>query len=182
MVAFERFKSMTPAQVGCVLNAFSDILHSCVGIDGAVSTPGRLVANHLEKLRRKLGRSPVVWLFGGGRHTTRLLGERYLWESQGIPLTGIIDDHPRFKDVGAYLGLPLRSKAAMEQALKDGESVDGIILSTDTLQELFWERTTTFRTSGVDTANCFNKAVPPPQHPPTPTPPVTPFEKSREGL
>jgi len=153
--AFERLNRMTPEQIGCVLNALADILHSCVGVEGFVSTPGRLLTAYLERLRDELGRVPTIWLFGAGRHTTRLMGERFLWESHGLALAGIIDDHARFNSSSTYLGLPVRSSSAMEAALSRGERVDSVILSTDTLQELFWTHTAPFRALGVTTVKLF---------------------------
>jgi hypothetical protein len=105
----------------------------------------------LKELAGRLGRKPVVWLFGAGRYTLRLLAERFLWESEGLEIAGVIDEHPRFRGVESYLGLRLRSLGEMHAALEGGERVDAILLSTDTLQEVFWERTGSLRERGVET-------------------------------
>jgi len=148
---FDRLGELTSMQVGCVLNALTTLLNATVGLPPTLATPGRHVKACLDELSGRLGRAPVVWLFGAGRYTLRLLAERFLWESQGLSIAGIIDEHPRFAGMTHYLGLRLRSLKAMHAALDGGEAVDALILSTDTLQEVFWERTGSLRDRGIAT-------------------------------
>jgi hypothetical protein len=148
---YDRLGEMNSQHMACVLNALAMLLHSAAGAPAAVATPGRHVLRHLENLAQRLGRPPVVWLFGAGRYTLRLLAERFLWESHGLSIAGIIDEHPRFAGMTHYLGLPIRSLQQIHADLDAGASVDAVFLSTDTLQDMFWERTASLRSRGIQT-------------------------------
>jgi hypothetical protein len=149
--AFDRLGGINSQQIASILGAMTTIMQQCVGMETSTLSPGRRTLQILEKLAASLGRPPVVWLFGAGRHTIRMLAERYTWESRGLKVAGIIDDHPRFATQREYLGLPVRLRCDMEAAVERGEKADAIILSTDTLEHLFWQRTDMFRSQGIQT-------------------------------
>lgn len=148
---YDRLGPLNSVQTGCLLAALTALLAATAGLPSTLATPGRHVKLRLEEIQSQLGRRPVVWLFGAGRYTLRLLAERFLWESQGFSIAGIIDEHPRFAGMTHYLGLPLRSLKQMHAAFSEGEAADAVLLSTDTLQEVFWERTASIRERGVAT-------------------------------
>ena len=148
---------MNSQQMISILAALTNVMQHCAGAATSIMTPGWRTLEILEKWAGTLGRPPVVWLLGVGRHTIRLLAERFIWESRGWKVAGIIDDHPRFAMQRGYLGLPIRSRSAMEAAVTAGEKVDAIILSTDTLERLFWQRTEGFRELGIETVLLYRK-------------------------
>jgi hypothetical protein len=86
------------------------------------------------------------YLYGAGRHTGRLLLEKWRWQAAGYELAGIIDDHPRFAQDPHAFGLPVMSCAAARERLRPGEIV---ILSTDAFEEQFWKNTTALRDQGI---------------------------------
>jgi glycosyltransferase involved in cell wall biosynthesis len=144
-----QWQALTGRQIAAVLSAMVSQMSAAAGLDPADSTPGLLLTARLRELQNRLGRPPGVWLFGAGRFTLRLLGERHRWESLGLALAGIIDDHPRFEQSPSYLGLPVAKPAKLCAAVQAGLKIDAIILSTDTLEDLFRERTECFAKIGI---------------------------------
>lgn len=104
-----------------------------------VLTPGRRL------LKAIADRPPTrILLFGAGRHTARLLAEKKLWQTHGHEVVGIIDEHPRFADGGTFLNLPVHSITA---AIKNGHRPI-VVLSSDTMEDLFWQRAEPLRHAG----------------------------------
>jgi hypothetical protein len=146
----QQWKSLSGSHIRAVLNAFVSQMSSVVGLEPQSSTPGQALTDHLHSLKEKLKRPPNVWLFGAGRFTQRLLAERHRWESRGLKIVGLIDEHRQFQDSPTHLGLPIASPAQLTEALKCGLRVDAIVLSTDTLQEVFRQRTRAFADLGIE--------------------------------
>lgn len=101
------------------------------------STPG----TRLLQIFQQIGAASTLMLYGAGKHTERLLAERDLWEWQGFKVIGLIDDHPRFTNNATHLGLPVIPLAKFAANCP-------VVLSTDTYQDLFWERTAPLRSAG----------------------------------
>ena len=138
------------------------LIGSLVGLTGGLCgivnqerpTPGGRLLKLLDELvqdGRVGGGGAKVYLYGAGRHTARLLAQKYLWEQRGHAVVGLIDDHPRFKESGRYGDLPVVSREVFEQRIRAGDlrDVGAVVLSTDTFQEQFWEQTTGLRELGV---------------------------------
>lgn len=162
----ERLASLSPAQITAVLQALARLVHVTAGGTSSPPSPGHLTLGYLLSLQEKLHRPPTVYLFGAGRHTVRLLAERHLWESRDLCLTGIIDDHPRFapqpNDLSPkmLLNTPVFSSRAVLAQLAQGKlHLDAIILSTDTLTDLFLEQTAPFRAApyNIPTPTIYNQ-------------------------
>ena len=147
----DRLAGLHPDQRSTVLAAIAHIEGGPAVPPTSEKTPGKRVTDIIQDMRVQLRRAPLVWIFGAGRHTSRLMAERFLWESRGFKIAGIIDDHPRFAAEPELYGLKIRSRPAMEAAIDAGEKVDAILLSTDTLGEMFWERTEGFRKRRIET-------------------------------
>jgi glycosyltransferase involved in cell wall biosynthesis len=145
-----QWNALSAVQINAVLGALVSQMSETAGLQPAVATPGVKLADRLSEMARKLGRPPNVWLFGAGRFTTRLLGERHRWESRGFSIAGIVDEHPRFKTMENYLGLNVRGPGPLCLDIKGGLRVDGIVLSTDTLEAVFRERVRCFAELGVE--------------------------------
>jgi glycosyltransferase involved in cell wall biosynthesis len=141
--------ALSTAQSQAILGALISHMSSSVGIESDRPTPGQALTTHLKALSQRLGRPPKVWLFGAGRYTMRLLGERYRWEAQGLTIEGVIDDHPRFDQSATYMGLPVKKPGALLAEATNGTVIDAIILSTDTLEDVFRQRTRGFAELGV---------------------------------
>ncbi|MEI8194943.1 MAG: hypothetical protein WCI73_03440, partial [Phycisphaerae bacterium] len=62
---------------------------------------------------------------------------------------GLIDDDARFAENPVHLGLPVWSRAKLAAAVAAGKTPDGLILSSDTFEDHFWDLTAPFRTQGV---------------------------------
>jgi glycosyltransferase involved in cell wall biosynthesis len=139
-----QWQALSGPQIRAVLNAMILQMSGTLGLEPEIPSPGSLLTARLQILFKRLGRPPNVWLFGAGRYTLRLLGERYRWESLGFGLAGIIDEHPRFQQTPTYLGLPVQTPAQLCAAIQRGQSVDAIVLSTDTLQAVFRQRAQCF--------------------------------------
>jgi hypothetical protein len=100
----------------------------------------------MQRISRETRMPASIFLYGAGRHTSRLLAERHLWEPAGHRVAGLIDDHPRFKEQPTHLDLPVISLAdllAQAPATKPA-----IVLSTDTFQDQFWNQTASLREAG----------------------------------
>jgi glycosyltransferase involved in cell wall biosynthesis len=145
-----QWNALSAPQVGAVLGSLVSQMSATAGLQPAVPTPGLKLADRLSEMAEKLGRPPTVWLFGAGRFTMRLLGERYRWESRGLAIAGIVDEHPRFKENPRFLGLEVKGSGELCVAIKGGLRLDGIVLSTDTLEGVFRERTRHFAKLGVE--------------------------------
>ncbi|MGA2233405.1 MAG: glycosyltransferase family 4 protein [Tepidisphaeraceae bacterium] len=145
-----QWQALNSLQIRSILEALVQQMSGTLGLPGAILTPGRLLTARLKELENRRQRPPKVWLFGAGRFTTRLLGERHLWESIGLPLAGIVDEHPRFQQNPTYLGLEVQTPAQLCAAIEHGQVVDAIILSTDTLHEVLRRRAECFRELGVE--------------------------------
>jgi glycosyltransferase involved in cell wall biosynthesis len=145
-----QWDALNATQIRAVLDALVRQMSGTLGLSGPSPTPGRRLTDRLVALQKKLGRPPHVWLFGAGRFTARLLGERHLWESLGLHLAGIVDEHPRFQQTPTYLGLSVQSPRQLCNDIERGQRVDAIILATDTLEEVFRERAECFRAFGVE--------------------------------
>ncbi len=142
-------------QVLAVLQAISALTGTLAGIQGAAEqmpgkrAPGMRLLAVLEKIAGEMGRPAEVLLYGAGRFTARLLAQKYVWESRGHRVAGLIDDHPRFADTGTHLGLPICSIAVLERRVAAGKRIVPIVLCTDTFQEQFWAQTAGLRVRGV---------------------------------
>ena len=147
--AERQWDALSRGQVKAVLEALVTQAATPLGIQGAIRSPGQLLLARLKQLADQLKRPPVVWLFGAGRFTTRLLAERHLWESAGLSLAGIVDEHPRFEQTPHYLGLPVQNPARLCAAIEGGQKVDAVILATDTLQAVLMQKAECFRRLGV---------------------------------
>jgi glycosyltransferase involved in cell wall biosynthesis len=145
-----QWQALSGPQIEAILKAFVSQMSGIAGLEQETPTPGRLLTARLKSLAKRLNRSPNVWLFGAGRYTLRLLGERHRWESQGLSLKGIIDEHPRFEQTSTYLGLPVQKPPQLCTAIERGLSVDAIVLSTDTLEEVFRKRAQCFADLGIE--------------------------------
>jgi hypothetical protein len=148
----ERFSRMPPQYIAPLLRAISQVTMFLAGVpDASHKTPGMRLTAILDSVSG--GKPAKTLLYGAGRHTSRLLAEKHLWESKGHRVVGLIDDHPRFASTqpGAaapqHLGLPVESRAVAEghAAMKDV----AVVLSTDTFEEQFWEQTAGLRARGV---------------------------------
>jgi glycosyltransferase involved in cell wall biosynthesis len=145
-----QWQALSGPQIRAVLTALVAQIDGTVGLQPGTPTPGFLLTARLEELAQRLRRPAKVWLFGAGRFTLRLLGERYRWESAGFTLAGIIDEHPRFEKNANYLGLDVKSRDGLREAIAAGLLVDAIVLSTDTLEAVFRERTRCFAELGIE--------------------------------
>ena len=135
-----------PATVAAVVTLTGGLC----GIRSTVNlTPGALLTAIFDNLSRDTGKPARIMLYAAGKHTTRLLSERHLWESAGHQIAGIIDDHPRFADGGEFLGLPVQSMASAVASLRAGRSIPPVVLSTDTYEDQFWKQTAPLRELGV---------------------------------
>ena len=142
--------ALSAAQIQAILRALVGQSRATLGLPSEIPTPGRMLLVHLTKMAERLNRPPVVWLFGAGRYTTRLLGEKHLWESAGFAVAGIVDEHPRFGETPTYLGLAVKSPQQLCEEITGGARVDAIILATDALEEVFRRRSECFRELGIE--------------------------------
>jgi hypothetical protein len=119
------------------------------GCDRRIDTPGRRLLEIMRKLAPSQGGSAKVVLYGAGKHTSRLLSERQLWERAGHRIVGIIDDHPRYALRPVYMDLPVYSIADARDVARRGQFTSAIVLSTDTYEDQFWLQTAQLREAGV---------------------------------
>jgi glycosyltransferase involved in cell wall biosynthesis len=145
-----QWDALSAPQVQAVLQALVDQNSAALGLPSEIPTPGRLLLARLTSLAGRLKRPPVVWIFGGGRYTMRLLGEKQLWESAGYGVAGIIDEHPRFQQTPTLLGLTVQTPRQLCDHIERGQTVDAIILATDTLEEVFRRRAECFKALGIE--------------------------------
>jgi glycosyltransferase involved in cell wall biosynthesis len=149
-ISDRQWRALSGPQIRAVLDALVAQMSSTLDLQQDPPSPGQRLTTRLTGMADRLNRPPIVWLFGAGRFTLRLLGERHRWESLGLKLAGIIDEHPRFKQSPVYLGLNVISPDRLTEALDRGTIVDAIVLSTDTLVEVFRQRTECFAKRGID--------------------------------
>jgi glycosyltransferase involved in cell wall biosynthesis len=145
-----RLSKLPPSCAGAVLPAVVALAGAMSGCAASgVTTPGTRLLRICETIERQTGRPATVTLYGAGKHTTRLLSERHLWESHGHRVAAVMDDHPRFTTTPAFLGLPVRSVSAVVAAKSAGETIPPVVLSTDTYEDQFWQQTAPLRALGV---------------------------------
>jgi glycosyltransferase involved in cell wall biosynthesis len=145
-----QWDALSAGQIRSVLAALVQHTGAPLGLEPAALTPGRMLLSHLMTLAHRLKRPPVVWLFGAGRYTQRLLGEKYLWESAGYTIAGIVDEHPRFQQTPSFLGLPVLTPQQLCDAARRGQQVDAVVLSTDTLDDVFHRRAQGLGEMGIE--------------------------------
>lgn len=148
--AAERFANLPAAYAGPLIQALGLLSGLCAGAHAAVSpSAGQTLIRIFEHLQQR-GHAPKVWLFGAGRFTQRLLAERYLWESRGYEIEGIIDDAPRFAGSKTLQGLPVLSRNDFRTRFANRQmAARHVVLSTDTLEAKFWELTDPLRADGL---------------------------------
>jgi DNA-dependent RNA polymerase auxiliary subunit epsilon len=143
----ERLRTLPAGIAGAILPALMAMTGALAGVHQPAATPGarllRIMDTHGD------GRPVEVVLYGAGKHTARLLAERYAWESRGHRVVGLIDDHPRFAESGAYLDLPVWSARVMERRMAADGKRPVVVLSTDTYQDQFWAQTAALRQAGA---------------------------------
>jgi hypothetical protein len=145
-----QWQALSGLHVRAILDAMIWQMSGAAGLEPQIPTPGAQLTAHFQSLNQRLKRPPIVWLFGAGRFTQRLLAERHRWESLAFKLAGIIDEHPRFAQTPSYLGLPVQNPAQLCKAIQAGLRLDAIILSTDTLQQVFRKQTQCFADLGIE--------------------------------
>jgi 1,4-alpha-glucan branching enzyme len=115
-----------------------------------VQTPGHRLVKVIEDGVLDSARcGGEVLLYGAGKHTSRLLGERDVWESRGHRVTGVIDDDPRFAVAGTFMNLPVMSTGTALRRVREGQTIPPIVLSSDSVEDLLWDRTGELRRQGV---------------------------------
>ena len=129
-------------------------------VEAAADSPGRRLSAICETITSTHREPARLLLYGAGKHTARLLSERHAWERHGHCVVGIIDDHPKFTDSPTFLDLPVRSLAAVEAAIKAGQSSAPVVLSTDTYEDQFWEKTSSLRSLGVPVFRLYGQRSP----------------------
>jgi hypothetical protein len=144
-----RIDTLPPGTAAALLPALSRITAALTGATNARSqSPGSRLNDICRQIKPEHSGSAVL-LYGAGKHTARLMGERHVWERQGHRVVGVIDDHPRFADQPLFLDLPVQSLTAVESAIRAGHKLPPVILSTDTYEDQFWENTAGLRNLGV---------------------------------
>jgi glycosyltransferase involved in cell wall biosynthesis len=138
----DRLTTLPVGIAAVVLPCLSRMTAALMRIDEPNDSPGIRLNSIFQKLKQ--GKPAQVLLYGAGKHTARLLSERHRWERHGHRVVGLIDDHARFAASPIYLGLPVRSLADTGAACELT-----VVLSTDTHEQQFWERTRSLRESGV---------------------------------
>lgn len=129
------------------------------GGEQGMVTPGKRLLGIMEEVAR--GGGARVLLYGAGRHSARLLAERGVWESRGHRVVGFIDDAPRWAaggEAARFLDLPVETGAAALARARAGEAVGPIVLSTDTFEDQFWEKTAELRAAGVRVVRLYGKS------------------------
>jgi len=145
----DRLAGLPASVAAAILPCISRLTAALVRVDGPAESPGSRLDDICQKLTAEQHESARVLLYGAGKHTARLLSERHRWERHGHRVVGLIDDHPRFLQTPRYLGLPVRSLAAVQTDAIAGHSMPTVVLSTDTYEDQFWEQTETLREHGV---------------------------------
>lgn len=144
-----KLATLPPAVAAEVLPALVRMTQSLAGVATDLTTPGTRLLRVMEDLEVRAGRPAEVLLYGAGKHTARLLSERYRWERHRHRVVGIIDDHPRFGATPVYLDLPVQSVGAAASRAAAGEALPPIVLSTDTYEDQFWLQSAPLRAAGV---------------------------------
>jgi len=150
----DQLSRLPAGYIAPLLQAITQTTMFLAGVpDPSVKTPGM----RLRELMRQSGKPAKVLLYGAGRHTSRLLAEKHLWESEGHQVVGLIDDHPRFKESPTHLSLPVESVASVESRAPLGNLM--VVLSTDTFQEQFWNQTAGLRKRGIPVFRLYPEAL-----------------------
>ncbi len=147
----ERFARLPATHIGPAIEALSLLTGACSGAESAqTNTPGRILLNIFRMLAQQSSSPSDLWLFGAGRFTNRLLAERYVWETHGFTIAGIVDDNPRFADGSGLQGIRVLSRTAALSAIDQHQlSIPAMVLATDTLENKFCELTQQFRDCGT---------------------------------
>jgi glycosyltransferase involved in cell wall biosynthesis len=146
----EKLAPLPSQYTGPLVEALARLTMFLAGVpDPAVKTPGMRLAAIMQQLTTHAGHPAKILLYGAGRHTSRLLAEKHLWESAGHAVVGLIDDHPRFQSEPTHLGLPVESAAQLLARLPLHDRATALVLSTDTFQDQFWSQTTALRERGL---------------------------------
>lgn len=145
-----RLSALPASTAATLLPAVVTLTGGLCGVRSAgEQSPGARLSTIFSRLSAVQGGRAQVTLYAAGKHTTRLLSERHLWESAGHDIAGIIDDHPRFAEGGEYLGLPVQSMERAVAAVRAGRALPPVVLSTDTYEDQFWNQTAPLRELGV---------------------------------
>lgn len=156
----ERLAKLSPSCASAVLPAIVSLVGAMSGCTtNGAKTPGTRLLRICESIESETGRRATVTLYGAGKHTTKLLSERHLWESRGHRVAGVIDDHPRYTETPTCLGLPVRSVRAAIAATRAGEAMPAVVLSTDTYEDQFWQQTAPLRALGVAVHRLYSSGV-----------------------
>jgi len=104
---------------------------------------GAEIARRLADLVGRYGGPGRYALYGAGAHSEKLLPHRAVWEAAGIEVVRIFDDNAdRIKQTLA--GVEIAAGA-----LDNTADLDGVILSSDTVENILWEKTKPWRKAGV---------------------------------
>jgi glycosyltransferase involved in cell wall biosynthesis len=132
-----------------LLDPLLSITHALCGLPplATKATPGTQLLAIMDRIAKKTGipRSEVI-LYGAGRFSARLLAEQHLWTRKGHAVVAFLDDHPRWKQGGTHLGIPVIPK----ETLLSRTSIPAVILCTDTFEDQFWNQTADLRERGVE--------------------------------
>lgn len=146
-----RLSTLPASCASVVLPALVSLTAAACGFaDQATETPGKRLVRIMQDIQVKTNQPARITLYAAGKHTTKLLTERHLWESQGHAIDGIIDDHPRFSEAPTFADLPVRSLASAISEASKNRAVPPVVLSTDTYEDQFWEQTAPLRKLGID--------------------------------
>jgi len=121
--------------------------------DPTIQTPGTRLLKIMNSIQQQTKIPAQIILYGAGRHTTRLLSEKHLWESQGHKILGLIDDHPRFQSNPTYHNLPVQS---LTQFANNPTANAHVVLSTDAFQDQFWQQTAALREKQIPVHKLYN--------------------------
>jgi glycosyltransferase involved in cell wall biosynthesis len=144
----DKLATLPPSVTASLLPALSTLIGTLAGAKSTTSSPGQQLLSIMQILARKTGAPAQILLYGAGKFTARLLAQRSLWETKGHRVIGLIDDHPRFAEKPAFLGLPVRSLKKVIHDLAD-HPPQAIVLSTDTYQGQFWTQTKPLRDKNI---------------------------------
>jgi glycosyltransferase involved in cell wall biosynthesis len=152
-----RLETLPGNVAAAVLPALSALTGLLAGVHRSEASPGARLLAIMEEIGARRGAPAEVVLFGAGKHTARLLAEREVWEARGHRVVGLIDDHPRFAEMGWYLDLPVERLRIAEARLAARSGPPAVVLSTDTYQDQFWSQTAGLRAKGVEVFRLYSK-------------------------
>ncbi len=143
---------------GALVRPLVSLTEHLAGIrTGATLTPGQRLLEIMERLKKANGAPAQVLLYGAGRHSARVLAEKHLWESQGHRVVGFVDDAPRWNSGGAHLGLPVQTGSKILAQAIARQTLCPVVLSSDTFEDQFWEKTASLRGAGVRVLRLYGK-------------------------